>query len=348
MGRHILRGLALAVTTTVMLGMALVVSVETARAVTTNIPAGQQLIVEGETSASQATSRLLATVSVTTTIAGEIRGLRGSLPIEYTRTGTTALPDRLYHQASVRCIGVSAPAGVSHQRNLLLNDSTILAPRALVTFGAAGTYTCELRYELITSYVYNDSTDDVTTLSGGYLMATDPEPVWSEQCYWPTPVTQQPAQCDVSGVAEVASTKVLLGQTAQRRTPVRVTIPPDTEFIIYADATLTTCGGSGGNEGLCGTDEASYVPSSVSGQIRIFPQGSGDSYCMPTVVGSDGSAQQDIAVKTHHTVLYNAGRWRTSADPACTTDYVLTNTVTVTAGSPVIMHRNGSLLSIFN
>lgn len=345
---RLLRRPAVAIATgAVALAAAVIAFPAEAFAVTTQIPAGQQLTVEGETSAGEGTSHLLATVSVTTTSAGEVRGLRAWLPIGYTRSGTATLPDRLYHQVSVRCIGAAAPGGVSHQRNLLLGGTTILAPRALVTFGAAGTYTCELRYKLTTSYVYDDTTDDVTTLSGGYVMVTDPEPAWSRQCYWPTTLSQQPAQCDVSDVAEVASAKIGLGQTLQRRTPVRVVIPADTEFIVYADAAITTCGGLGGNEGLCGADEASYVPSSVSGQIRLFPQGSGDSYCMPTVVGSDGSAQQDIAVATHHTVVYNAGRWRTSADPACTTEYIITNTMTVTAGSPVIMHRNGSILSTF-
>lgn len=320
-----------------------------AATITTNVPAGEQLIVQGETPSSSGVTYVLATLNVTTSNVNEVRNLSGSIPIQHTRSGTEPLPDRFYHQASVRCVGADAPGAITGTTNLLANDTMNLTPRTLITFSSAGSYTCELRYKLTTSAVYDDTTDDVVTLSGGYVSLTDPKSAWSEQCYWPTTISQQPAQCDVSGISEVASVKIDLGQTATRRTPVRVVLPANTEFAVHADAALTGCGGTGGNEGLCGTDEGSFIPSTVSGQIRIFPQDSGDAYCPPTPMGGQGgTASMDIAVKTHHAVLYNSGRWTTSSDPACATEYVITNEISVTSGAPVIMHRNGSLLGMMS
>lgn len=319
-------------------------SSDAARAVAT-VPADQQLSVQGETTASQGINRLLTTATVTTTTTNEVRALHARLPIAFTRDGAAALPDRLYHSATVRCIGAVAPGATSHQRNILLGGTTALTPRGLVMFRSPGTYTCELRYRLLTSYVYNDTTDDVTTLAGGYLIVSGPQPAWSRQCYWPTTISQQPAECDVSGVHDVASVKVLPGQTADRRTPVRATIPPGTEFVVQADVAVTGCGGHGGNEGMCGADEGSGTPSTVSGRISIAAPGSADASCAPRLI-EGGTADLDIAVKTHHSVLYNAGRWRTSSNPACSTEYFISNTVTVAAGVPVIVHRNGSALSI--
>lgn len=339
--------LALAVATAALalVAAASVTTPAAAAPITTTIAAGQQLWVQGESDTSTATSTVLATLTVTTSTANETRLLEAALPVQHTRVGTVALPDRFYHDVGIRCVGAAVPAGVTGRTNLLADGTTTLTPRALVTLPTAGTHTCTLSYRLVTSQPYDDATDDVVTISGGFLRVGDPVAGWSEQCYWPTTIAAAPPQCDVTSAAEVASVKVTAADPATRRTPVRVSIPPGTVFTIRADAALTSCGGTGGNEGLCGADEGSFLTSTVTSTIGLFPQASGSGYCKPTPVdGQSGVASQTIAVKEHHTMLYHSGRWQTSSDPACTTDYIITNEIRVTAGSPIVLHRNGSLL----
>lgn len=175
---------------------------------------------------------------------------------------------------------------------------------------------------------------------------SDPLPSWSKQCYWPSNASSAPS-CNVASESEVESKKIAAGSTLVR-TPVRATIPPGTDAYVYADANLTTCSGTGGDEGLCLGDEGIGTGSTVVSYIKVKPVGSTASSCLPTFSTEydlDHYARLDLPQKVHHATLYHVLKIRTTDDANCPTSYDVTNELTAWSGQAlVISHRNGTLL----
>lgn len=321
-----------------------------AAAYSSAIPAGTPLVVQDQTDTSSADLIALTSMTITTTTANQIRRLRGYLSITHTRTGTATLPDRFYTQVRVVCTGATFPPAEISTINVLANSSVTHAPRILLTFPVAGTYTCTLQHKITTSRSYSDTTDNMTVRTDGYLALSDPLPSWSKQCYWPKAMSSNP-DCDVTNPdLEIASRKINSGATLVR-TPVVASIPRGTVAYVYADALVSTCGGSGGGDSaLCGDDLASGQDSTVVSYIKVDPVGTTRSECRPTfdtAISYDHYERLDIAVKTHHAVLYHALRITTTTDSTCPTTYRTYHQLTAFSNTEsVVVHQDGTLLFV--
>lgn len=319
-----------------------------AAAYSTPIPAGTQLTVQDQTDVPSARFIQLASLTVTTSTANQVRRLRGYLPVRHSRSGVEPLPDRFFTHANVSCAGAAVPAGTFSGTNVLLNGAVTHAPRMIVTFPTARTYTCTLNYKITTSRVYNDGTDNMMVPSDGYVAVSDPMPSWAKQCYWPNNLGSAP-DCDVIDPSqEIASKKIAAGSTVVR-TPIRASIPHGTTAYVYADASLTTCGGTGGADyALCGTDGGSWLDSTVVSNLKVNPIGTTRTECWPTIGTSpsyDDYQRLDIAVKTHHATLYHVLRITTTTNSTCPSTYRLTNELTAFSNmAPAVVHQNGTLL----
>lgn len=318
-------------------------------AVSVPIAGGTNLTISYGTSVGSVTSIKLASLTVTTAAPGEVRRIRAYVPIEHNRTVTGSDPaDRFYTSMSASCSGAQDPSSIMRQTNLLAGSTALHSPRSLLVFPVAGTYTCSVAYKVVTSKMRQETVEKVFVRDGGYLVMSDPLPNWSKQCYWPANTSSAPG-CNVASESAVESKKIAAGSTLVR-TPVRAKIPPGTDAYIYADANLTTCSGTAGDEGLCLSDEGLDDSSTVVSYIKVNPVGTTAPACRPTFSTEydlDHYARLDLPQKVHHATLYHVLKIRTTDDTTCPTSYDLTNELTAWSGqAPVISHRNGTLLSV--
>lgn len=347
-----MKRIALAIAGVLATALLVVAAPVTANAATTTIPAGTALTVQDQTSAGASVPILLATHTVTTTSANEVRRIATSLPIAHTRSGSVVAPDRFYFVATVTCDSPLDGSFVGQSRNILATQTATLAPNLLVTFPTAGTYDCDLTYKIITSGTYDDVTDDMEVGPGNAVITdTLVTSAWQTQCNWASLYTAgDPSECDYAPGDEGA-VAIEFGETSADRTPVVVEIPAGTSAAVRSAATLTTCGGSGGGADmlLCGDALASWRPSAARSNIVVTPVGSSDPGCLPTLStasATDGVSYADIPVKVHHMPAYNVLAFTTSTQAGCPTTYEVAQRITTTSGETIVMHQTGSILYV--
>ncbi|MDQ3364027.1 MAG: hypothetical protein M3680_01165 [Myxococcota bacterium] len=275
-------------------------------------------------------------------------------PVAYVDVAPASPVDRLYHQASFACDGDGGPftvmepidgkvsRSISQIQNLLANGDHVLSPRAIVAFPSAGTYTCTARYALRTSYDFTDGVDRVVTGEGGGLAISAPLAPWARQCFWPGSIARQPAHCAYPAPAVDA----LIEFGASRdRTPIDdVVVPHGATAIVHADGYLTTCSGTGGaGAELC--PPTSSDRSVVRSRIVVSPDAGTPPACLPEVTGSD-AVWKTISRRVHHAPIYNRIHLTAPSDPACANRYAIHHELTVTSGAPVLVHANGTVLSV--
>jgi hypothetical protein len=331
-------------------GLALAIP-SAAYASTTTVPAGMALTVQGETSSANAVFVSLTTHSVTTTASTEIRRIAANLPVAHTRTGTAVFPDRFYFVGKIECNSPLDGSYAVQSRNVLATETGTLSPSLLVEFPAAGTYSCDLSYKILTTAVYDVGTDAMLVGPGGAVVTDTPViTAWASQCNWASIYAgTDPSDCAYGAPGDEGAVAVRFGETSDDRTPIVVEIPSGTTLSVRAAAALSTCGGSGGGADmlLCGDSHASWRSSAARSNIVVRLIGESNPECMPTLATSqrdDGIAYVGIPVKVHHASVYNALLLTTSSAAGCSNAYEISQRITTTSGETVVMHQTGSLL----
>lgn len=287
----------------------------------------------------------------------ERRALGAVVATRFIDRSAAALPDRLYQQVSIRCIGPGEPAAaidpvtgakgpsISQIENILADDQLSLRPRGLIDFPEAGSYVCDVRYVLRTSYSFPAS-DRVVTGAGGQLSVSPALADWAQQCFWPRRLNNQPNEC-----AEGVAAKGVLLDFGETRTFVPITnlvVPTGGEAIVQADAYLTTCAGTGGASAeLCPSDVTSEL-SGVRSRVVVTALGDVSEGCEAMLQPDEPVARRVISRRAHHAPLYNQTRLKAPVGASCETRYRAALELTVTSGAPVIVHTSGTLLSVFN
>lgn len=276
------------------------------------------------------------------------------MPVRYVDDGAASPADRLYHQADVSCIGDGGPftardpadgrisGTFSQVRNLLANDEHTLAPRVIVEFPEAGTYTCRARYVLRTSRDFTHTTDHVLTGEGGYLEVSAPIPSWAERCYWPTAMDAQPAGCTYASGAPEA---LIPFGASLIRTPIEVVVPHGATAVVRADASLSTCAGTGGASAHLCPDGVTSELSKVRSRIIVEPLTETRPECQATLEERD-PVWTTIISRVHHAPITNQRSLTAPEDPSCDTRYRILQELTVTSGAPTRVHGNGTTLFV--
>lgn len=294
----------------------------------------------------------LASVEVVTG-GPERRAVSLRMPVRYIDAGTPSPADRLYHQAIVACTGDGGPftahdpvdgttsASFSQVQNLLAGASHTLAPRVIVDFPEGGAYTCRARYVLRTSRDFTGGEDGVVTGEGGYLEVSAPLSPWVERCYWPTAMDEPPAGCEDVG----ASPEALIPFGASlERTAVEVVVPHGATAVVRADASLSTCAGTGGASAELCPDDVTSELSKVRSRIVVVPRTDAPA-CQPVLEGQD-AAWTTITGRVHHAASYNQVSFVAAQDPACDGRYRIFQELTVTSGAASLVHGNGTTLLV--
>lgn len=317
------------------------------------IPAALALEVQEQTGAGEPTQvHELARIEVIT--AGpERRAVSLRMPVSYVDEGAASPADRLYHQAVVSCTGDGGPftardpddgtesRSFSQVQNLLAGGSHTLTPRIIVDFPEAGTYVCQARYVLRTSRDFSEDADRVVTGDGGYLEVSAPLPPWAERCYWPSAMDAQPAGCRY---ADATPEALIPFGASLERTPVEVVVPPGATAVVRADASLSTCAGSGGASAELCPDGVTSELSKVRSRIAVASLAESPD-CQPQVDERD-TVWTTITGRVHHAASYNEVAFVAPDDPSCDDRYRIVQELTVTSGAAALVHGNGTTLSV--